>query len=260
MIFNASGGGGGLNFRVVGGTTQPSNPKENTIWVETGTTIHQWFFQPSAPSSPSTGDVWILTGFNSAKAFNALKKNVLIVNPGVVAIYNGTAWESVDAQIYQNGTWTSLIDYLYAFGDQYTELTGGWAQFNGGAAINDTPSFGTDSITIAFSRNKGTSHHDCYAATNNAVQIPVGASMLKAEITSMTSTNAYIGLFVGTNLTAPVAMGRANYVGEVSVDVSSLAGTSYRIVIGASSRTDNGLVDVDGQTIINATIERIWFE
>ena len=36
---NARGGGGGLNLKVVGGTTQPTNPRENTIWVNTTTAI-----------------------------------------------------------------------------------------------------------------------------------------------------------------------------------------------------------------------------
>ena len=41
-----AGGGGfvGLNFEIVGGTTQPSNPKENTIWVNTDQEITNWLF------------------------------------------------------------------------------------------------------------------------------------------------------------------------------------------------------------------------
>ena len=33
-----------LNFEIVGGTTEPSNPAENTIWVNTDTEITSWFF------------------------------------------------------------------------------------------------------------------------------------------------------------------------------------------------------------------------
>lgn len=42
-------GGAGLNFKVVGGTTNPGNPKENTIWVKTDTRITGWDFSHSAP-------------------------------------------------------------------------------------------------------------------------------------------------------------------------------------------------------------------
>lgn len=45
------GGGGpaGLNFEIVGGTTQPTNPKENTIWVNTAQDIHRWDFNAANP-------------------------------------------------------------------------------------------------------------------------------------------------------------------------------------------------------------------
>lgn len=36
--------GDGLNFEVVGGTTQPANPKENTIWINTDVEITRWYF------------------------------------------------------------------------------------------------------------------------------------------------------------------------------------------------------------------------
>lgn len=57
MIFNMMGGGGtagsgsgaGLNFKIVGGTTQPANPSENTIWVNTDADITGWMFSAKTP-------------------------------------------------------------------------------------------------------------------------------------------------------------------------------------------------------------------
>lgn len=51
MILNMSGGGGGsgLNFRVLGGTSQPASPKENDIWVNTNTAVHSWDFSATQP-------------------------------------------------------------------------------------------------------------------------------------------------------------------------------------------------------------------
>ena len=34
--------GGGLNFKIVGGTTEPTNPKENTVWINTDVDIGEW--------------------------------------------------------------------------------------------------------------------------------------------------------------------------------------------------------------------------
>lgn len=38
-----------LNFRVAGGTTQPTSPSENTIWVNTDTEISEWTFSAEDP-------------------------------------------------------------------------------------------------------------------------------------------------------------------------------------------------------------------
>lgn len=70
MIFNMTGGGGvagaGLNFKVVGGTTQPTSPSENTIWVNTSTAITSWSFGANEPNVcqvtvPDAGDPWVLS-------------------------------------------------------------------------------------------------------------------------------------------------------------------------------------------------------
>ena len=47
---NAGGGSAALNFKIVGGTTAPSSPSENTIWVNTSTPISDWIFSASQPS------------------------------------------------------------------------------------------------------------------------------------------------------------------------------------------------------------------
>lgn len=46
---NVGGGGAELNFEVVGGTSAPASPKENTIWVNTDTEITSWVFSAKRP-------------------------------------------------------------------------------------------------------------------------------------------------------------------------------------------------------------------
>lgn len=48
-FLHGNGGSNLLNFKVVGGTSAPSNPKENTIWVNTSTAIHAWDFAAEQP-------------------------------------------------------------------------------------------------------------------------------------------------------------------------------------------------------------------
>lgn len=51
-ILHGNGGGGGasLNFKVVGGTSAPSSPTANTIWVNTDTAITGWHFGADEPN------------------------------------------------------------------------------------------------------------------------------------------------------------------------------------------------------------------
>ena len=48
-IFGVTGTKGELDFEVVGSTTEPSNPKENMIWIETDTPITNWKISPQEP-------------------------------------------------------------------------------------------------------------------------------------------------------------------------------------------------------------------
>lgn len=128
MIFNVTGGGGtSLNFKVVGGTSQPTAPKENTIWVNTSTAIPSWAFSATEPESPVAGMVWFLTGTSSSVAFNALRKNDIQVCPNGAKQYIGGQWVYKEAKAYQGGEWKHLRTYLYTNGDECEPISGGWS-------------------------------------------------------------------------------------------------------------------------------------
>lgn len=130
MIFNTSGGGGAaLNFRVVGGTTAPSNPSENCIWVNTSVPFTNWVFSADEPSPAEAGMVWIISGTSSQVAFNALKKNCIQVYPISAKQYVSGAWVDKTAKSYQNGAWADWYVWdgeLFDNGEQYEDVTGGW--------------------------------------------------------------------------------------------------------------------------------------
>lgn len=118
-------GGVPLNYRVVGGTSAPSSPSENTIWVNTSTTITSHVFSATQPTG-AEGMVWFKIGTTSSVAFNALKKNAINVYPGAYMQYVSGAWVSKTSKIYQVSAWKEMTTYLYNNGDQCTEITGGW--------------------------------------------------------------------------------------------------------------------------------------
>lgn len=128
MILNASGGGGGgsLNFKIVGGTSQPDAPSENTIWIDTSVTVDGYAFSSDPPTNPTEGMVWIVTSGWSSAPFSATKKNPVWVYGTGAAQYISGAWVPKTVQIYQNGEWQYWRLDLYNNGDENTPLTGGW--------------------------------------------------------------------------------------------------------------------------------------
>ena len=159
MSGRGGGAGGGLNFKVVGGTTQPTG-KENLIWVNTNVTITGYVFAATPPASPAAGTVWISTGTNSPAAFNAEKKNGLWIYPTGCKQYVSGAWVTKTAQTYQNGAWVSWYTYLLADGATMAAL-GDWTNkaqcsFTGGkivcaaATTSETTGMGGWCFPIAF--------------------------------------------------------------------------------------------------------------
>ena len=87
MIFNESGGTS-LNFKVIGGVTEPTNPKENTIWVNTDKKLTSWHFGAEEPDvyniQPMVpGDPWNLVAPHSLQEGD-------IINFTIPATVSGT--------------------------------------------------------------------------------------------------------------------------------------------------------------------------
>lgn len=126
MIYVLSGGAN-LNYKIVGGTTQPTSAKENTIWVNTSTSISSHVFSATQPENPVEGMVWFQTGTNSGAAFNALKKNCIEVYPTGCKQYVVDTWVTKTAKTCMNGNWVDWWNgELYDSGNEYSVQTGGW--------------------------------------------------------------------------------------------------------------------------------------
>ena len=122
MIYVLGSGGGssaGLNFKVVGGTSAPSNPATNTIWVNTSTAITSWVFHATQPSA-AEGKLWIQIGASSPVTFNAVKENRVTVYPMSAKQYVNGAWVDKVAKIYQYDAWADLVKppfYIFKAGE-----------------------------------------------------------------------------------------------------------------------------------------------
>lgn len=130
LIAGFDQGSDGLNYRIIGGTTQPASPAENTIWVSTGTDIAGYVLTPEAPADLYAGLLWVKTGSAGMASFNALKNNMLQVSVSDCKQYLSEKLSPMDGYIYQNGEWIRISSVwdgtLFDAGNQYEEYTGGW--------------------------------------------------------------------------------------------------------------------------------------
>lgn len=113
-----------LNFSVVGGTTQPASPTENTIWINTDQTITDWILSPDEPESPVEGMVWIRTGSVGTQIEGV--NGAIILHISYVSQY-ADGWEEKNSDIYQGGVWLMATQTRFYFlGDNFESVTGGY--------------------------------------------------------------------------------------------------------------------------------------
>lgn len=128
-IGNTNTAGGALNFKVVGGTTQPNSPRENTIWVNTANNITGWYFSARKPENLAEGEVWFATGASSDVGFNALKKNDVHIYPVKATQYVNGELKDVTAKFYQGGEWNLLVHEFYLYNNgTFADADGGLKQ------------------------------------------------------------------------------------------------------------------------------------
>lgn len=104
---NAGGGGGGLNLKVVGGTTQPTSPRENTIWVNTTTAITGYILSPTQPETGTEGLVWLKTA-DTGVEINVGKKNAVLLHLAMSQVYSGGSWKTVEGYVYKSSAWVQF--------------------------------------------------------------------------------------------------------------------------------------------------------
>jgi hypothetical protein len=267
MIFNMVGGSGSaaLDFKVVGGTSAPSSPTENTVWVNTDTEITSWIFSAAEPETTAEGLVWIQTGSSSPVSFNALKKNGITVYPISAKQFVNGNWVSVDASTYQNGAWNSWIVYLFKKNDQCIDLTGGWVK---GSDVGLAPYYGNggsqsigDTMSLHWAQIDGTAYHGAaYYVTKNKIDL-TDATSLKITCSVAGYVNHCRG-GVSSYSQKPWGDQSPDWAhcaawknltnGTVSIDVSSLTGGHYVMVGGSTYDT---VYDPGWLTVTSISIE-----
>ena len=238
-FLHGNGGSNLLNFKVVGGTTEPTNPKENTVWINTDQKITSWIFSSKEPSDPVEGMVWFNVGSQSSAEFNVLKKNTLMIYPSFAKQHLSGVWVNKDAQCHLGGAWKPWWSYIfYDYGTEYLEFTGPIASVAKGFEAGDDAA-----ASMAIQRNadnikiyNGTTSVNlhCGIAYYNKKSDLTDFSTLtfKGQIVDDTSSNTHVGLGIWSSFGNYVNSNRAACItgkrsGEMNLDISGLKGEYY---------------------------------
>lgn len=226
FLCNRGNGSASLNFRVLGGTSEPSSPKENDIWVNTDTEITSWLFSATEPDSPVEGMVWVKTGATSPVAFNALKKNSIMVYPLDASQFISGAWSSVDAKSCIGGEWVDWVFDIafYENGEFNTEV------FGTPALTNCTNSGGV----LTFKQNGS-------LVSGNAYDISAFNSV-KVNVADFSWGNMTLSILnESSTVVASVAF---SVTGTTTLDISALTGLHYlKLFCQANSTSDYTAID-----------------
>ena len=232
-----------LNFQVIGGTSAPANPTENTIWVNTDQTITSWVFSHNQPKSPSEGMVWIVNGASTISEFDAVSDVSLRVQVAGVKQYISGAWVVKTAKVYQNGAWHETILYLYNNGYNNTSVTGGWTttRYNYDSSIANQ---GTPTITYNAANIKYVSNQNQHCIFNTVQKVDLTPyKTLKATISKCILGNGNSRMNLSVKNTPNcyywtyVASSSVSGANTYSVNVESLRG-EYYIVFNSYSGTE----------------------
>lgn len=242
---NAGGGDGGLNFKVIGSTTTPSSQAENTIWINTGTTITSWAFSATEPAEKSSGMVWITTGISSEFEFNALKKNAIQVYPLAAKQYNGSSWNDVTAMIYKGGQWVSWIDVIdfdqtsWTFKNPFPSRTYTLGTYDlSGKTLKGTVTGSYQHVVMVKNEKINFADADILNFVYDLSKSMTGSGGIIVKISSSNSDPTDSTCVVNQQIT------ENGTNKEVSVDVASVNG-SYYLWIGLIAWADAGTVNFE---------------
>lgn len=236
---HGTGGGTALNFKVVGSTTEPSSPKENTIWVNTEKEITGWSFGATEPASPAEGMVWFTLALESPVAFNAAKKNTVMLYPVSASQYVGGAWASRDAYAYINNQWVQfssvILDlYLYDNGTANAEFTLSNATLNDSYILLSMPKSGSASATTKetyaldkytkcevdysnFECSSSTAHPTLYLTVKNEAGENVASNSVSNSKGHSGTLSLSLALTGQHSITVSASNASGNYTARVSV-------------------------------------------
>lgn len=223
-----------LNFDIKDYATEEllmaATGKVNEIGIITSTPMTGWYMEAEQPEGMQPGEVWISTGTESQVAFNALKKNSLMVYPlSAKQMGNDGALVDVTAKSWQNGKWVDWWNgEIYKDGIIYEVGCGGINPYsykqNDSGAVPTKPTLSIADGVITLSGS---------GAGSLFVENPVDTSRFSKAVIHVTTVSTVPGqtqLAVvdgKTSIFAQIAVTDITSPGRFEVDLNPDWGTVY---------------------------------
>lgn len=189
------------------------------------------------------GFVWFLVGTSSPVSFNALKKNSIQVYPLSAKQRIDGAWADKTAKSWQGGKWVDWVTYLYNYGDERTDLTGGFSKTAGNNTGTQTLTKNSDHLYLV-SEGPDNAGSNFTVATSNSISMSNFSTLCaKVDFKNISSTHLYLGADP-TNSILPYDGSckldvSSSFDGIISLDISALSGSHYVYVGLSGSKVSN---------------------
>lgn len=156
-VISQMSAGGGSELVIVGGTTRPANPNQNTIWIDTDAEITSYVLSATEPANPIEGMAWVIIGDSgNVKMASPVGGDWITVYPISAKQYISGIWVNKTAKSYQNGEWVDWFVYLYNNGvTKHTFVAEGKKYTSSSYSIAVTPTITKNSNNIYLSIDKG---------------------------------------------------------------------------------------------------------
>lgn len=255
--FNAGGAGNILNFKVVGGTSQPASPVENTVWVNTATAISGYTVSGSELPVGITSEGWVHITAQAAgtDSMNILKKNGIYMKMSHIYQYQNGKWNRKEAYICKQGQWQQLsavIITVYPGQDVTTMFTANTGVVNG-FSISRTAyeeGYGMVYITVNLTGVKEMtvtgSLGDCCGICLSATLPQANANPGALSICSQNSDTGYKhnGIWIKTNWDTEKTISV-----DETFDVTAYSGNYYLILALYGSHTGRAATKAEITTV-----------
>lgn len=248
--FGGSGSITDLNFEIVGGTTTPSNPKENMIWINTDVKITNYDFNINEPENPVQGMVWIFTstGTSTQIAFDAIKKNSIHIYPISARQYISDAWVDKTASIYQNEEWVDWISWIFHNGELTTKFgtLGNPYKYayssNGNNACSVSYNISDNVLTLSFTRASSKyAYESGYAYFSNKMDF-TNISTIEISLGDVSSGSIRLVVLgsIGNDVSSSAVAGTDLSANSINtLDVSQLNNSYYLAITYYRSSTSS---------------------